>query len=139
MNIRGQVVGSSDDCVETELHGFLWQQGGPMIDLNAFVPPDSELTITDGHTINESGEITASGMLPNGDFHAVLLIPCGPDETNGCHAFSRAETHIRRSLPAAPHRSAAPPDSFNSMHLLLGSRGWHANHRFGTIPRTSPL
>jgi probable HAF family extracellular repeat protein len=138
MNIRGHVVGSSDDCVEQELHGFLWQPGGPMIDLNAFVPPDSDLTITDGHTINDCGEITASGMLPNGYFHAVLLIPCGQHDTNGCHEFSGADTHISRSLPAAPHRSAAPPDSFNSMHRLLGSRGWSADRRFGTTPRTSP-
>jgi hypothetical protein len=63
-----------------------WQLGGPMIDLNAFVPPDSDLTITDGHTINDSGEITASGMLPNGDFRAILLVPCGsnPSDGDGC-------------------------------------------------------
>jgi len=85
MNIRDQVVGSSDDCVDRELHGFLWQPGGSMIDLNAFVPPGSDLTITDGHTINDRGEITASGMLPNGDFHAVLLIPCDEAQSvDGC-------------------------------------------------------
>jgi probable HAF family extracellular repeat protein len=85
LNIRGQVVGSSHDCIQ-EMHGFLWQLGGPMIDLNAFVPPDSDLTITDGHTINDSGEIIASGMLPNGDFHAILLVPCGsnPADSDGC-------------------------------------------------------
>ena len=41
--------------------------------------------ITDGETINDRGDIAGSGMLPNGDFHAVVLIACGeaqPDD--GC-------------------------------------------------------
>jgi probable HAF family extracellular repeat protein len=40
VNSQGQVVGNSGDCAGVfELHGFLWEQGGPMIDLNDFVPP----------------------------------------------------------------------------------------------------
>lgn len=76
MNEKGQVVGASTDCSGTELHGFLWQSGGPMIDLNVFVPPSSDLVLTSGETINDRGEIAGSGMLPNGDFHAIVLIPC---------------------------------------------------------------
>jgi probable HAF family extracellular repeat protein len=113
MNIRGQVVGSSDDCVQVELHGFLWQQGGSMIDLNAFVPPDSDLTITDGHTINESGEITASGKLPNGDFHAILLIPCGShrSDSDGCRdATAPVAVHNNNQVRRpAPHKSPTNP------------------------------
>ena len=41
-----------------------------MIDLNRFVPRGSHLTVTDGETINDRGEIAASGMPANGDFHA---------------------------------------------------------------------
>src|SRR5262249_41938256 len=48
INIRDQVVGTSTDCLGNELHGFVWQPGGPMIDLNAFVPPASDLIVTDG-------------------------------------------------------------------------------------------
>ena len=93
INIRDQVVGSSTDCDgdEGELHGFVWEPGGTMIDLNAFVPPESDLTITDGQTINDRGEIAASGMMPNGDFHAVLLIPCGATPPgDGCRDATEA-------------------------------------------------
>jgi probable HAF family extracellular repeat protein len=82
INNRGQVVGASaSDFCDPELHGFLWQSGRPMIDLNAFVPPGSDLIITSGETINDRGEIAGSGRLPNGDFHAIVLIPC--DEAHG--------------------------------------------------------
>ena len=60
-----------------------------MIDLNRFVPNRSHLTVTDGETINNRGEIAASGMLPNGDFHAVVLIPCNGGQ--GCQDGSRHE------------------------------------------------
>jgi len=84
VNARGQVVGTSGDCAGTfEIHGFLSEKGGPMIDLNDFVPPGSELTVTDGETINDGGEIAGTGMLPNGDFHAIVLIPC--DAEHGRH------------------------------------------------------
>jgi probable HAF family extracellular repeat protein len=96
MNIRGQVVGTSGDCGGTfELHGFIWQKDGPMLDLNEFVPLGSDLVITDGETINDRGDIAGSGMLPNGDFHAVVLIACGeaqPDD--GCR---EAEGNVRTS------------------------------------------
>ena len=77
MNADGQVVGTSG-CTDSEfeVHGFLWVPGGRIIDLNDFVPPGSDLRVTDGETINDSGEIAGSGELPNGDFHAVVLVPC---------------------------------------------------------------
>ncbi len=92
MNSRGEVSGTSGDCAgEFERHGFIWQPGGSMIDLNDFVPPGSDLTITDGETINDCGEIAGSGMLPNGDFHAVVLIPCdtGHGDSEGCQDSGR--------------------------------------------------
>jgi probable HAF family extracellular repeat protein len=87
MNAQGLVVGTSGDCDGVfEQHGFLSLQGGPLIDLNDFVPPRSDLVITDGETINDRGEIAGSGMLPNGDFHAIVLIPCTEVSANqdGC-------------------------------------------------------
>jgi hypothetical protein len=56
-----------------------------MLDLNEFVPLGSDLVITDGETINDRGDIAGSGMLPNGDFHAVVLIACGEAQhDDGC-------------------------------------------------------
>jgi len=77
MNSRGQVVGTSG-CTEEgfEVHGFVWQPGGSIIDLNDFVPSGSDLRVTDGETINDRGEIAGSGLLTNGDFHAIVLVPC---------------------------------------------------------------
>jgi probable HAF family extracellular repeat protein len=133
MNIRGQVVGSSHDCVQ-EMHGFLWQLGGKMIDLNAFVPPDSDLTITDGHTINDSGEITASGMLPNGDFHAILLVPCGSNasDSDGCRdATSPVPVHNNNQVSRpTPHKSPTNP----FMRRLFGNWVMGGNPLVKTLP-----
>ena len=86
MNAMGQVVGTSGNCEgEFQKHGFLWQRGGRMIDLNSFVPPGSNLTVIDGEWINDRGAISGSGMLPNGDFHAIVLVPCnGKQAGKGC-------------------------------------------------------
>jgi len=75
-----------------------------MIDLNRFVPNRSHLTVTDGETINNRGEIAASGMLPNGDLHAVVLIPCNAGQ--GCQDGSRHEG-TRQSTPATGPPTAA--------------------------------
>jgi probable HAF family extracellular repeat protein len=106
VNARGQVVGTSG-CTDEgfEVHGFIWQPGGSIIDLNDFVPPNSDLRVTDGETINDRGEIAGSGLLPNGDFHAVVLIPCDADhgESDGCQdvnpssnksSLSQTKTHV---------------------------------------------
>jgi probable HAF family extracellular repeat protein len=85
INAGGQVVGTSgDDC--NEVHAFLWQRGGPMMDLNDLVPSGSGLVLTAGEFINDRGEIGASGVFPNGDHHAILLIPCDDkqSEHDGC-------------------------------------------------------
>ncbi len=134
MNIRAQIVGSSDDCVEQELHGFLWQPGGSMIDLNAFVPPDSDLTITDGHTINDRGEITASGMLPNGDFHAILLVPCGtnPSDSDGCRDTTAPVAMHNNNRVSRPgqHKSTTNP----SMRRPFGNSMVRGNPLVKALP-----
>jgi probable HAF family extracellular repeat protein len=79
INAKGQVIGTSGDGCR-EVHAFLWQKGGPMMDLNDLVPRQSGLVLTAGEFINDRGEIAASGVLANGDHHAILLIPC-EDET----------------------------------------------------------
>jgi hypothetical protein len=50
-----------------------------MIDLNTFVPPGSDLRLTVASTINDRGEIALDAFLPNGDQHAIMLIPCGKE------------------------------------------------------------
>jgi len=51
-----------------------------MVALNSLVLAGSELNITGAAFINDRGEIAGSGVLPNGDTRAVLLIPATPAE-----------------------------------------------------------
>jgi probable HAF family extracellular repeat protein len=111
INSKGQVVGGSSDCF-TFLHAFLWEHGGPMIDLNTFVPPGSDLTLTEATFISDRGEIAVNGTLPNGDTHAVLLVPCG-EGTEGCRDAAESTT--------AATQSNVLPVSRNSTSLTQGN------------------
>jgi probable HAF family extracellular repeat protein len=76
INSAGQIVGESFPCDFSEpAHAFLWENGGPAIDLNVFVPSGSDLYLQEAVSISDRGEIVALGVLPNGDQRAVLLIP----------------------------------------------------------------
>ena len=86
INSRGQIVGTSEDqtlCGITGEHAFLWENGGPMVDLNTLIPPGSSLQLTFAYAVNDRGEIVGTG-LPSGcaasdvEFcgHAYVLIPC---------------------------------------------------------------
>jgi len=79
INSKGQVVGRSriGDVATTVQHGFLWENGGPLIDLNVLVPMGSNLTIEDAYFIDDLGEIAANGVFADGNQHAVLLVPDG--------------------------------------------------------------
>jgi probable HAF family extracellular repeat protein len=85
LNTRGQVVGTSTDCINT-LHAFVWQDGAPMMDLNALIQPGTDYQLTNAIDINDRGEILARaaplGFTPDDDAdlgHLALLIPCDND------------------------------------------------------------
>jgi hypothetical protein len=61
------------------------------VDLNALVEPGSNITVGDVNYINDIGEIAVTGTLPNGDHHAVLLVPHGDcdDDCEGRIAASQ--------------------------------------------------
>ena len=54
---------------------MLWRNG-VTYDLNTLVPPTTEFFIGDVNFINDRGEIAVTGVLPNGDIHDLLLVPC---------------------------------------------------------------
>jgi len=93
MNARGQVVGNSGDGygIETcgpKLHGFLWENGGPMVDLNTlFAPLPNGLQFFGACCINDRGEILGSAKTPSGTIHALVLVPCDADHEDAaaCH------------------------------------------------------
>ena len=89
INSTGQIVGGSSDC-HNFLHAFVWEEGGPMLDLNTLIPPGSGLQLTNAFNINDRGEILAKsiplGVTPVDDEdlgHVVLLIPCEEDDDCG--------------------------------------------------------
>jgi probable HAF family extracellular repeat protein len=110
INSKGQVVGASR-ANDGTIHAFLWEKGGPMIDLNAFVPEGSTLQqLTDAFNINDRGEILGVGLppgVPPGEIgsHVFLLIPCG-DDSGSCRAAGRiAVTSTGAAAPVRPSSS----------------------------------
>jgi probable HAF family extracellular repeat protein len=102
INSRGQVVGfGSADC-NHEDHAFLWENGGPIIDLSALVLPGSAVTLIEAIFINDRGEIAALGKLSNGDEHALVLLPCDEDhaDVEGCD-YSDKDMETERVQHAA--------------------------------------
>jgi probable HAF family extracellular repeat protein len=81
INASGQIVGiGGNDCVD----GFLWENGGPMVDLNSLISNKSGFDITAAVAavyINDQGEIIGKGTPAGCDDadtcgHVYLLIPC---------------------------------------------------------------
>jgi probable HAF family extracellular repeat protein len=101
INSRDQVVGHSNS------RAFLWENRGPMIDLNTLIPSNSSLLLTDAQGINERGEIGGLGV-PAGcqpaDVatcgHAYLLIPCDEKHLGQCEDYSMVE--VPTPQPSAP-------------------------------------
>jgi len=52
---------------------------GSIVDLQALIEPGSGINVDAANQINDKGEILGSGVLPNGERHAILLIPRNRD------------------------------------------------------------
>jgi probable HAF family extracellular repeat protein len=80
INSSHQVVGvfKRPQCGAFQQGGaFLWENGGPMVDLNALVYPPSPLHMYLGFIINDRGEIGALAQDPSGNYRVALLVPDG--------------------------------------------------------------
>ena len=95
VNSQGQIVGDGGPC-GVGGRAWLWENGGPIVDLNTLAIPGSGLHLADADFINDRGEIACHGYLPNGDAHAVLLIPQGD-----CDDACEARVEANRINPAA--------------------------------------
>jgi probable HAF family extracellular repeat protein len=144
VNSRGQVVGSltnSDLCPNLDPslnyvsgHAFLWENGGPIVDLNSLIPPGSSLDLAIPYGINDSGEIVGSGLPPGCApqdnqicGHAFLLIPCDEShpDIEGCDYSPAEESEVAAShatTEAAPQRRLTPKEINNRMRALLMNR-----------------
>jgi uncharacterized membrane protein len=75
INSQGQVIIDTGVCGVGGGPGMLWENGN-LYDLNSLIPPNSGIAVGDPNFINDRGEIAATGLLPNGSKHAILLVPC---------------------------------------------------------------
>jgi probable HAF family extracellular repeat protein len=114
VNSSGQVVGTSESralcLIPTGEHAFLWQHGGPMIDLNTVIPPDAGLELTFAVAINDRGEIAGFGVPPGcaprdveACGHAYILVPRNLAQSEGLPSIVRtlSPTVTHASMPAA--------------------------------------
>ena len=109
INSLGQVVGESGDCGgPLPNHGWVWQNSGPVVNLNSLIVPSSPIRFGHAVFINDRGEISGDGYLPNGDVHAIVLIPCDENHPDiaGCD-YSLVNA-------AAAQSSAAPIPTANA-------------------------
>jgi len=108
INAKTQVVGASFPCDGSLPHAFLWENSGPMVDLNDLVS-GADMILTGSQSINDRGEITSGlGVLANGDLHVYLLIPCDENHpgVEGCD-YSMVEAASAASRPSPAVSGAA--------------------------------
>jgi probable HAF family extracellular repeat protein len=145
VNATGQVVGISVaaalpiGCDFSQARASLWEDGGPMVDLNALIPPDPALFLTSPETINNLGEIAGLGVDSAGNQHAFLLIPCDEDHhgLEGCdYSFVDGATAAARVRPGAITQAPtsrlaklSPAEMMTRFRLF----GAGSNRRFGTL------
>jgi probable HAF family extracellular repeat protein len=111
INAKSQVVGGAFSCQFDSLLAFLWE-GGSIVDLNSLIPANASLYLYWAPFIDDQREIGAYGVLPNGDSHAVLLIPCdeGHPDVDGCD-YSMVEADPAAQRPVAANRSHQIPEA----------------------------
>ena len=85
INSKSQIVGLAFPCDFSAVTAFLWEDSS-IVDLNTLVPSDNPFYLFSASFIDDRGQIAAFGSLPNGDMHAVLLLPCDEEHPNvaGC-------------------------------------------------------
>ena len=128
-NSKGQVVGNSLSDCDHETHAFLWENGGPMVDLNSFVPPDSGILLREGVFINERGEIAVSGRVANGDDHAFVLVPVDEDSVENQINPSQGGSEPSQPSPSVINAPLAP-----EAVAAFAKRSAHRSLSFGAKP-----
>ena len=131
ISASGQVVGSSRiDATLGNGRAFLWENGGPMVDLNTLIPTNSSLTLVYAYTINERGEIGGTGV-PAGcqpaDVdacgHAYLLTPCDEKHPGECEDYSMIEVSApQTSAPTAQYPATVKQGSESPLSPVERSR-----------------
>jgi hypothetical protein len=95
-----------------------------LVDLNSLVLPGSNIAIRDVGSINDRGEIAANGWLPNGDRHAILLIPAGDcdDECDARITASQNHAAVAAQTQSTSRSSESESAPINSVRNRFGQR-----------------
>jgi probable HAF family extracellular repeat protein len=132
INAHRQIVGSSSDC-SYPLHAFLYENDGPMVDLNTLVKDRSGFRMLIAYNINERGEIAGTGV-PSGCNnidtcgHLFLLVPCDERHHGECESSEMLDVPSSpRAIPAAiskhkPSVGEARLDLKTEMKARFGAR-----------------
>ena len=138
INSMRQIVGESyDPCVNaTTGHNWLWENGGPGVDLDTLILPGSGRLMYDAFDINDRGEIAgAAYSIETGDVHAVLLIPCDENHPGieGCdYSLVVSPTAVEVHPAQAPQASAtASTRARQSMAEMMAGRRSAMRNRYG--------
>jgi probable HAF family extracellular repeat protein len=108
INSNGQIIGNSSPDCQSDGVGVLWENGEAPVNLNTLITPASLVNVTFPVSLNDRGEIAADGVLPNGDVHSVILIPCDENHPHlgGCD-YEPVEAPATAPLAAA-HTALTP-------------------------------
>lgn len=131
-NSKSQVVGSSW-CDDLAAAAFLWEDGEPMVDLNALITPASNIQLVFGLTINDGEEIAGVGFLPNGDSRDFVLIPCDENHPNieGCDYNLAEGSTVASARKQAASNPSLPPDAIGRLMRSLHLRSAPWQRRLG--------
>jgi probable HAF family extracellular repeat protein len=154
INSSGQIVGNSESealCYVSGEHAFLWEDGGPIVDLNSLIPPNSSLELSHAFVITDDGEIAGLGVPagcdPSNDFlcgHAYVLIPCDENHPfiEGCayglvDPTAAVEVHPDQITEGPAARASQAMRSPSEMTARFRSSMLGRNRRIA-MPQTSP-
>jgi len=131
INLQKQVVGNSgSNCGSA----FLWEDGGPMVDLSTLVSPKPDFTSLGVININERGEIAGFAMNAKGYGRAVLLIPCDENhpDVSGCdYNLVKPATMVEvqpahiTETPVTSADKLSPAEVMARFRFLMGARNSH--------------
>ena len=124
INSQGQIVGTSR--VTDRVHAFLWEKGGPMVDLNDLVSPKSDVILQFPNAIADNGEIAVNGLpvgCGNADVcgHPYVLIPDGDadDDVEARIAASQSKAVIAQDAHVMTQTSTPPLSSLERSREMM--------------------
>lgn len=134
INAHAQVVGNwgGSECAQG---AFLWENGGPMVDLKTLVSSTTGgLSVAGAIEINDRGEIVGSAADVDGNLYAMLLIPCDENHpgVEGCD-YSMVDAATAAQVHSAPVTQSRPVSNENR-RVLMRQRGYR-NRDWGVGPQ----